>query len=187
MPCSARPARGRAGFSLVEVLIAAVILAVAITGISGSILSAMALNRVNRDTALAQQAARRAMEELSGVPFAEVFACYNANAGDDLGLTVPARGPNFAVAGLDVQDGDADGFCGRVLFPTTTVAGWEQLREDVADAGLGMPRDLNGDGNPPDGLDHANDYVLLPVRVRVEWRGVSGPRQIELESMLSAR
>ncbi len=183
-----RAQTGRAGFSLVEVLLAAVILAVAITGISGSILSSMALNRVNRDTALAQQAARRIMEELSGVPFTEAFACYNANAGDDAGLLVAARGPNFTVVGLEVLPGDADGACGRVIFPTIVNAGGvEELREDSGDATLGMPRDLNADGNPPDALDHSGDYRILPVRVRVEWFGVSGPRQVDLETMLSPR
>ena len=120
------------------------------------------------------------------MPFREVFACYNADPGDDLGLTIAARGPNFTVVGLDVQTGDPDGFCGRVLFPSVAPGGAEELREDFVDAGLNMPRDLNGDGMV-DALDHGDDYVLLPVRVRVEWRGISGPRQIELETMLSAR
>ncbi len=184
-----RGPQGRAGFSLVEVLLAAVILAVAITGISGSILSSMALNRVNRDTALAQQAARRVMEELSGVPFEEIFACYNADAGDNAGLTVAARGPNFAVFGLEVLPADADGFAGRVMFPTIVNAGGiEELREDAPEPTLGMPRNLNADLLPvPDGIDHADDYRVLPVRVRVEWLGVSGPRQVDLETMLSPR
>lgn len=179
-----RPRSNDAGFSLVEVLVAAVVLAVAITGISGSILSSMALNRVNRDTAIAQQAARQVLEQIHGVPFDDVFEMYN-NQADMAG----ELGPNFAVPGLEVQVGDPDGFCGLVTLPAVDIGGGvEELRENFVDAALGMPRDLNGDG-VVDAVNHANDpeMLLLPVRVSVQWRGVSGPRQIVLETMLSSR
>ena len=64
-------------------------------------------------------------------------------------------------------------------FPT--VSG--QLREDVADAQLGTPMDLNGDG-AIDGADHSGDYVLLPVRIRVRWRGVTGLRTFDVCTVL---
>ena len=60
---------------------------------------------------------------------------------------------------------------------------WE-LREDHQDERLGMPRDLNGDSILDD-LDHASDYILLPVRIRVEWQGRNGPRSFEIHSMLT--
>jgi hypothetical protein len=65
------------------------------------------------------------------------------------------------------------GFVGRVEFPTIE----SQLREDVNDDSLTMPRDLNGDG-VVDALDHSVDRILLPVKVTVEWKpagSVSGP------------
>ena len=184
---SARKARQRrAGFTLLDVMMAAVVLAVAISGLSGAILVAMSLNRVNRDTAIAQQAARQAIEQLEGRTFNEVFAAYNGNVGDDAGLLAPAVGAGFAVAGLQPLVGDADGLCGRVMFPVTTVGAVEQLREDVVDAALGMPADLNGDG-AIDALNHAVDFRLLPVRIRIEWLGSVGPRQIDFETILSLR
>lgn len=167
-------------------MMAAVVLAIAISGVCGSIVVAMSLNRVNRDTAVAQQAARLSIEEIEGRLFSEVFAAYNANLGDDAGLLSPARGANFAVAGLEPLAGDPDGMCGRVMFPTATVGGIEQLREDFVDAALGMPFDLNGVA-PIDALDHAADYRLLPLRVRVEWQGSIGPRSVDIETMLSQR
>ena len=172
----------RAGFSLVELLVAATLIVVALTGIAGSMLSSMALNRVNRDTALAQQAACRALEELRSVPFEEAFFVYNATQGDNPGGTVPERGPNFAVPGLTPLASDLDGLVGQIEFPVVD----DELREDVEDEGLGMPRDLNGD-LAIDGLDHSEDRLLLPVRVRLEWRGVTGTRQLEMETMLCAR
>jgi hypothetical protein len=70
-------------------------------------------------------------------------------------------------------------------MPTQTGAGGAlELREDVVDAGLGMPRDLNLDG-VIDALDHSGDYRILPVRVLVEWTGMSGNRTHRLETVLS--
>ncbi len=181
-----RARSARAGFSLIELMIASFVLTIAVCGVSGSMLSALALNRVNRETALAHEAVRRVMEEAHGVPFNELFARYNASAADNPAGVSPGR--NFAVFGLEPQAGDADGFVGEVTFPTTVVGGVEQLREDVVDAGLGMPRDLNGITIPGDELlNHALDYRVLPMRVRVSWRGVSGERTLAAECMLSGR
>lgn len=166
---------------------AVLILAIAIGGISSSMLSSMALNRVNSETALAQQAARGALEELSGVPFDEIWAVYNDEAADDGGLSVAPRGPDFAVEGLDPQAADGDLMCGRVEFPAVFGPLVQELREDVADAGLGMPRDLDGDGFVENGVNVADEYVVLPVRVLIEWRGVSGDRSVQLETMLCTR
>jgi len=177
--------RARVGFSLVELLIAVTVLTVAVTGFSSSVLSSLVLNRMNRETDVAQQAARRMLEELQGEEFDQIFACYNAQAGDYAGAGVES-GAGFAVAGLDLQDGDADGLVGRIEFPVVDVFGVEELREDVVDAGLGMPRDLDG-LNGVDGFDHATDYQLLPVRVVIEWEGVRGNRRIALETVLWAR
>lgn len=181
-----RARRSRAGFTLIDVMMAAIVLAVAISGLSGSILVALSLNRVNRDTAVAQQAARLAIEQLESRTFNEIFAAYNGNAGDNAGLGTPAVGPGFAVAGLEPLPGDADGMCGRFMFPVTVVGGVEQLREDVVDANLGMPLDLDG-ANGIDAANHATDYRLLPVRIRVEWQSRVGPRQLDFETMLSMR
>ena len=98
-----------------------------------------------------------------------------------------APGANFAVPELNGLPGDADGLCGRVIFPTQLVGAVEQLREDVIDAELGMPKDLNGDAGVIDALDHAANYRLLPVRVRVEWQGAIGPRRVDIQTILCLR
>ena len=49
---------------------------------------------------------------------------------------------------------------------------------------LGMPRDLNFEDGI-DGFDHADDYVILPVTVRLAWRGVSGDSRQEYHTVLT--
>ena len=48
---------------------------------------------------------------------------------------------------------------------------------------LGMPRDLDGQGGI-DAQDHSNDYCILPVTVRLEWRGAAGDSQLDLHMVL---
>lgn len=185
-PCArCRPLSRRAAFSLVELTIAVVVLTVAVSGFSSSVLSSMVLNRMNRETDVARQAARRALEDLQGEEFNQVFAAFNATVGDYAGAGAEATS-GFAVEGLDLVSGDADGLPGRIEFPTLDVMGVSELREDVVDAGLGMPRDLDG-LNGIDAADHAGDYQLLPVRVVIEWDGVRGARRLALETVLWAR
>jgi type II secretory pathway pseudopilin PulG len=181
-----RRTRRTAGFALIDVMIAGVVLTIAVVGTSGAMLSGLALQRTESESSIARQAARRAIEELQGVPFEEVFRAYNATVGDNAGLTVAARGPSFAVAGLTPDPADVDGQCGRVMLPIVNAGAVETLSEAFVDADLGMPGDLNGDG-VQDALDHSGDYVVLPVRVRVEWRGIAGPMRYDLATILSER
>jgi hypothetical protein len=167
-------------------MIASIVIGVALLGAATAMLSSMSLTRVNHDSALARQAAREQLEEIQGVPFREAFAIFNDEVLDDGGLSVPARGSSFAVPGLTPQPGDPDGLSGRIWFPVVPGGPDGELREDVADTGVGMPRDLDMDG-VIDAADHSADYVLLPVRVIVEWTGTSGNQSVRLETVLSSR
>ena len=175
------------GFTLVEVMLGFMILTVGAGGSLTSVIASMRVGQINRETALAQLAARGAMEALLLTDFDEVFASYNQTAVDDGGLIQPAMGANFAVAGLSAQEGDLDGLPGRVVFPLEGGVPLEELREDILDPFLGMPHDLNGDGLI-DGLDHSGDYIILPVRVLVEWQGAGGvDRTMGFETFLTDR
>ena len=58
------------------------------------------------------------------------------------------------------------------------------LREDVVVPELSMPRDLSGDLRVG-GEDHAGDYIVLPVTIRVEWEGRSGRRSYAMSTMFA--
>jgi prepilin-type N-terminal cleavage/methylation domain-containing protein len=161
-----RGAKGERGFTLLEVLISLVVFMIAAGASVSSLVSAITLGRVSRETGRALDAAHDVIERIQGETFAEVFARFNADPTDDPGGVGTAPGNLFAVPGLNVRPGDPDGFVGEILFPG--VGG--ELRENVVDRELGMPRDLNGDG-VVDVFDHSAGYQILPVRVRVQWLG----------------
>lgn len=178
-----RVAGVRAGFTLLEVTIAMAVLAIAYTGYSKSVISSMQAARANRESALASAAARQVIAELQASPFDQVWALYNDDGADDPGGAGTAPGPHLDVQGLEAVQGDADGMALEVMLPATIVAGVPQLREDVNNIPLGCPRDLTGDG-VIDANDHASDYQILPVMVRVRWRGQAGTAVYELRTSL---
>ncbi len=167
------------GFSAVDVLIAATILLAGMVGVFGTLFSTTSLNSVIQERTLAASTAAELAEALYSATHAEVFATYNADPADDPSGSGTAVGEHFDVEGLAARDDDSDGHVGRVLFPTQVVGGDLQLREDITDSAMQMPRDLNGDGAIDD-QDHALDYSLLPVRIQIEWEGTRGEGSLEL-------
>ncbi|MBK7874268.1 MAG: prepilin-type N-terminal cleavage/methylation domain-containing protein [Planctomycetes bacterium] len=175
-------ARHRAGLTLIEVLCALTILMLSVLGFAQAITASARNAQSTKERTLATQAARRMLEEIEANVFAEAFWRYNDFANDDPGGVGTAQGSRFAVPGLALQAGDADGFAGEIVFPTR-VGLPGALREDVGDERLGMPRDLNGDG-VIDTLNHGGNYRILPVLVRVRWRGAAGDSVVELRTLL---
>ena len=177
------PAR-RAGFTFVELAMAMTVLLAALL-IFSSVVGSMARQRAsNRETTLAVAAARNTLETLRSEDFAELFALYNGEPSDDPSGPGTAPGNRFPVVGLDPVEDAPDGLQGEIVFPTRVgEEGRIELREDVELRDLGLPRDLSGD-NVVDGEDHAGDYFILPVRVRVRWKGASGVREYQLASQL---
>lgn len=168
-------------------MIGLTILVVAIGGVMSSMVKGASLDRSNRETARAHLAARGVIEQLWTVDFPEVFATFNLEPVDDPDGPGTAPGANFAVEGLDPRLDDPDGLAGRIEFPSVAGQPAGFLIENIVDSFFGMPRDLNSDG-VIDGVDHADHYTLLPVRVVVEWQGSDGAEHfVELETLLSRR
>jgi len=159
------------GFTFVEVVCVLSFLAIGLLALAASIGRGMGTVAVNREEDVAAHAAREELERLQdtgGFGFDQIFAAYNADPDDDPGgIAVP--GPTFPVDGI--RDGQ-----GEVLFPVAD----GELREDIAG------RDLNGDGEL-DEENHATDYMLLPVTVRIVWTGTAGRRSVEFSTVLANR
>jgi hypothetical protein len=165
---------------MVELTIMMAVFAIGFGALTMTLISSTSLRETNRETTLAVEAAQSALERVRGEPFGDAFASFNANPADDPVAAGTAPGNLFAVRGLNVRRGDADGFVGQIFFPGDGF----QLREDAVDDALGMPRDLTAD-NVLDLVDVSDRYTLLPVRVRVEWTGNNGDRFVEIVSSIA--
>jgi len=160
---------------MIELMVVLAILTMGVSMFSSTLVSTARQSQAKREIAIAAEGARRAMELMRSQSCEILFATYNESSADDPGGAGTAPGKHFVVTGLTLRDGDKDGFVGEILFPTVETA----LREDVVDTVLGMPRDLDGD-NQVDNANHAANYVLLPVHVRIQWKGVSGDVSFDL-------
>jgi hypothetical protein len=159
------------------------LLSVGLSTLIGSLVSSIRHQAGMRERTLAMDAIETTLEQLAGVPFAEIFARFNGVDGDDiLGGPIGSPGLAFDVPGLGPVAGDADGLVGRLEFP----GDGSTLREDFQDVELGPPRDLNGDGLV-DQADHAGDYRVLPVRIVVEWNGIAGPSRLTATTSSAGR
>jgi len=175
-PCSTRR-----GFTLVEVLVVAVILTLALGEVTRSMLTISRLEPITRLSDTALQAAATQIDTMRASDFDTLVARFNEDDADDPDGPGTAPGPSFAVAGLQVRSGDPDGMAGRVELPLIA----DKLREDVDDVELGMPRDLDFDG-AIDALDHSADYAILPVRIVIEWTAEGHDHRVELNSALAS-
>lgn len=172
---------------MVEIMVSASILVIGVLSLVASVVASLHLVVVNREVALAHQAARGMCERMQDTNFAQIFATYDTDPADDPGGAGTAPGAGFAVVGLNAEKGDPDGLPGLIEFPTVSTGGTGvALSETFDDPGLGMPRDLSGDGLASAGA-LAGNYLILPVRVRVRWRGIGGNHSLQLTTLLIAR
>ena len=168
------------GVTLIELTIGIAFLAIAFGAVVSTLTASIYLNKSNSESHEAFLAGCSAIERLRSARFDEAFAAFNADPNDDPGGVGQALGNSFDVTGLNPQSGDADGRVGEIVFPGDGFS----LREDAVNADLGLPCDLNGDGLI-DNKNHSADYKLLPVVVRVRWRGESGERLLEFTTLLT--
>ena len=164
------------GLGLLEVLVAGAVLSTALLALLSVSAHSIKLDSVNRETAAASAIARMRFEEVRAVPLMNVFASYNADDLDDPGGLPAPPGSKFTHSGT----GEKMAVTGVYIFPVNNDG---ELREDLDMPELGMPRDLNGDGLIDD-LDHRDDYVILPMTVRLTWRGATGEREFKLTGVL---
>ena len=159
---------------------AVLILTVSVYLLSSTITAAIAHSSIKRERAIAVEASMNILERMRNERFDELFASYNSVPADDPGGVGTAPGSNFAVVGLSAWDDDADALAGELILPSSLAV----LREDTENSLLSMPRDLNADLMIDD-QDHATDYVVLPVTVRVAWQGKAGRRSFEMSTMFA--
>ncbi len=167
---------------MLELMVAIATLAVGLLGFTQALVTAMRAQRMSHEQGLAMEAARRQIELMKTAGFVNIFRQYNGDRGDDLGGPGTAPGPQFAVQGLSAGQG-GPALPGEVLFPALASQP-ATLREDLTLPELGTPLDLNLDNGTIDSLDHASNYRLLPVLVRVRWLSMAGRGEVRLATVL---
>ncbi len=159
--------RKRGGFTLAELALAMTMLIVALISISAATLRSHSLRRQNRERTLAHNAIRSISERIHSLSYITVENSPTTWVQDLLARYGPGGtiGNQFDVEGLNPPG--AAGRVGSIQIVTD-----ETLTDLALGVELGMPRDLNGDGD-------ANDNVvatarLLPIIITLTYRSASG-------------
>jgi hypothetical protein len=156
---------------MIELCLAITVIVVALVANSASNARLSLLRRANHDRALAQNAVRAMCEEIQSMSRGNqedpLTWSSRVNAALSNGGSI---GATFDVQGLTPAPGDA-----RV--GTIRVVTNEGLTDAVLGVDVGLPRDLNGDGDTSD-ADVSVGARILPVVVSVRWRGTQATQQI---------
>lgn len=153
--------RSEAGFTFIEIAISSTVLSVALLAVWSTVVYCSRSNVAADQKRRAIDAAEARIEFLKAQDFDTLL--------EDFG---PSGADEFAVPSLD----SAAAAEGRILL-------YSDETNPTGETGLGLPRDLNGDGDALD-EDVSADYRLLPVRVRIAWDGVLGPQEVEVRTLL---
>ena len=87
-----RRSSSRAGLTLVELAVVMVVLLVAVSILSGSLVAMSKQRSINRENAIATGVARDTIEAMRNENFRDVFALFNSDASDDpVGRTADSR------------------------------------------------------------------------------------------------
>ena len=172
----------RSGFTLLEVMIAAVVLAVAILGLMSLIPTVTQLTETTEEGNLALNASLQvseAIRQYADQSFAYTWMAYNSNPAVDPNGVSTAPGATFSVSGLTNSAGSSQ--VGTITFYTDE----NGTGNAALDAKLGMPKDL--DSKAAVSSDVSATYTLLPFRIAVDWRDPFGhPRHTEIFSQVAS-
>ena len=189
------------GITLLEVLVSAACVAIAVTAISSSMMNSMLSTRQSGEYLAAQLAARQKMEEISVTRFQDIVNNYRqgGTVGNtfDVYSTKASGGAKVKLLGLPDQYGVPQP-AGEVIVITDEGKPASSYGRDLSPFDgkpdgctfQGLPMDLNGNGNASDGNvwgNNANQQTAIrfPVGVVIRWPGVRGEERYELWTIVS--
>lgn len=168
----------RRGLTLVEVMVAFLVLSVAVYILSSTVTASVSHSIVKAEKTLAVEAAMNTIERIRAMPQADVFGLHNGDPSDDPYGPGTGPGNTFDVEGLDCIPGRPA--VGTVLMPGSGAV----LNESAVQPEFGLPRDLDGNLIIEQG-DCSDRYIVLPLTIRIEWQSRLGPRSFEIATMLA--
>lgn len=178
----------RGGFALIEAAIAFPIMLIALMMLVQMLTSGMRLRTSGSESWAASIAAQSVLESMRNEDLRSIVALFNSDPLDDPSGPGTAPGNRFVVTGLTPRNGAPRGTIGEIFLPLVNtgseVAPVLEVREDMVDPSLGLPRDLNGDA-VIDGLDHRADFTILPVAIELRWTCAGRSRLLRIHTLLS--
>jgi type II secretory pathway pseudopilin PulG len=183
--------RTEGGFTLLQVMVALVVLAIGVMGLLSAATEGMRMAQGSKETQIAIAAARKKIEEIrafgsTATNFSTVYTTYNNQAFrvflDRNGNGVFDTTGNPLTTDLDLlplQAGDTAQ--GLVTFLSEPQA--------FTEWGPTLPAafcDLNADGDGTDNADgspHGTPFAYA-IKVQIRWQSDFGPRQIDVPTMI---
>jgi prepilin-type N-terminal cleavage/methylation domain-containing protein len=183
--------RSEAGLTLLEVMIASAVLAIAICGTIGAVLACYQLNTRSREDALALAAAEDIIADVRELGSVEdVVNKYNGTTFTVEGLP---RAPGVAAQGevivITDETPDEDVY-GRNIGGTGVDLNGDGDTLDIhtmVTPDCAFPVDLDGDGIPNNDKVLPEDIKLVPVIVLVRWKAHVGIGRVQLITFVVER
>lgn len=197
--------KGERGLTIVEAMIAGVVLVIAAMGMASVISDVLRLTTDTKDTTRAVQEARSKMDELwtwASRDFPTLWVRYNDDPSDDPDADSP--GDRFDVPGLTPIDGEPS--VGRIILfiVEQDAVNTMGLKNNEGDHDLdgnydptdgAIDIDLNGEFNETDRKvtkpwsPDPPSHQILPVRIQLQWKEpmAGGTRDYVLDSILYPR
>jgi len=160
----------RSGFSLVEVMIASCVLTIGLLALSSTSVVIHSLDRADEARRLASMSMQDTVERVKAFSAGSI----DDPAGWSNVVTTALRAGGAIGATFNVQG--LDPWAGNPTVGTIQVVTDESALDADFGITLGLPRDLNGDGDSADG-DVSNEAALLPIIVRTRWNSSAGQRE----------
>ena len=182
------------GLTLIELMIAVAILAIAICGIMSAYFSSHRLNVRSREEAIAVAAAQDKLAEIREHSFADIVSTYGGQTFQVLGLTPVTPGADQGEVIIINDESPDEAAYGRDLDPPVGPDGVDLdgngRRTDVlgvATVTSTFPADLDGDGATITPVVAPAAFKLIPAVVVVTWRGSSGTARVQTMTMIADR
>ncbi len=174
-----RPRRSNEeGFALVELIVAALVLVVAVFGVAAALGSSWRQHRQSRATAIAVAAIRDRIAEIqwyANTGVTGLYAYYTSTAGST--FDVPAV-PNVHEGLLPIP---GRSHVGTILcWHDETGAASPSGASSGDSARAGLPRDLNMDDDAGDANLVGSDMKVVPLKISLDFMDTTGPRHMEV-------
>lgn len=149
---SCRSSAERSGFTLMELMLAAAVLIIAISGLVAAFIGCYVLNETAKNLTLATMGAQEKLEEIRNHNFGKIYSDYNGTTFDVTGIDAEGR--------VDVDNADAD------LLKIAVTICWRQVGGRIVGEDLNLDGDLDAgeDSNGNGQLDSPAQIVTLMAR-----------------------